>query len=278
MSSRSDLPIIFTDLDGTLLDRATYDCHAALPALDVIRTKNVPLVFCSSKTRAEQMELRERLGVGHPFIVEDGSAVYIDPGYFPFEFVCDRADDGMLVIRLGPVYDVVREAIRAIREETGIELTGYGDLTDEDVAERTGLDVESARRARQREFQESIVTPLAPDDAGTVGRALARRGLSLARGGRYYSVTGRSNKGAAALILAELYRRRDGDVRLVGIGDSFNDAALLRAMDVPVLVQKAPGTWEDIDVPNVVRVDDVGPAGWNRFVLSLLRAGPESAG
>jgi len=269
----STSPIVFTDLDGTLLDRTTYDCRQALPALDAVRARDVPLIFCSSKTRVEQVELRRRLFIRHPFIVEDGSAVCIDPGYFPFEFECDRTEDGLLMIRLAPGYDAVRTALQAIRGETGIELTGFGDLSAEEVAGLTGLDIDAARRARLREFQESIVTSLDPGDAETVAHALARRGLSLGRGGRFYSIAGPSNKGAAALVLSELYRRWRGGAQLVGIGDSFNDVSLLRVVDRPVLVQKSPGVWEDVDVPDLVRVDGVGTEGWNRFVLSLLQDG-----
>ncbi len=43
--------IIFTDLDGTLLDLHTYSFEKSLPGLGLLRQKNVPLVFCSSKTR-----------------------------------------------------------------------------------------------------------------------------------------------------------------------------------------------------------------------------------
>ena len=44
--------IIFTDLDGTLLD-FRYSYKEAVPALNLIRKKNIPLIICSSKTRAE---------------------------------------------------------------------------------------------------------------------------------------------------------------------------------------------------------------------------------
>jgi mannosyl-3-phosphoglycerate phosphatase len=45
--------VIFTDLDGTLLDRNTYSFEPALPALHLIRQKDIPLILTSSKTRAE---------------------------------------------------------------------------------------------------------------------------------------------------------------------------------------------------------------------------------
>ncbi len=54
--------VIFTDLDGTLLDRDTYSFEPALPALRLIRQKDIPLVLSSSKTRAEIEFYRERIG------------------------------------------------------------------------------------------------------------------------------------------------------------------------------------------------------------------------
>ncbi len=53
--------IIVTDLDGTLLHPRTYSFEEARPALELIRQKQIPLVLCSSKTRAEIEVYRKRL-------------------------------------------------------------------------------------------------------------------------------------------------------------------------------------------------------------------------
>ena len=45
--------IVFTDLDSTLLHPKTYSFDAAMPALKLIKEKDIPLILCSSKTRAE---------------------------------------------------------------------------------------------------------------------------------------------------------------------------------------------------------------------------------
>jgi mannosyl-3-phosphoglycerate phosphatase len=63
--------LIFTDLDGTLLD-SSYSFNDALPALDLIRERAIPLIICSSKTRAEIEHYRKRLDNRHPFISENG--------------------------------------------------------------------------------------------------------------------------------------------------------------------------------------------------------------
>ncbi|MCG7852909.1 MAG: HAD hydrolase family protein, partial [Methanosarcinaceae archaeon] len=45
--------VVFTDLDGTLIDHDTYSYKAARPALAALKKQGIPLIFCTSKTRAE---------------------------------------------------------------------------------------------------------------------------------------------------------------------------------------------------------------------------------
>jgi HAD superfamily hydrolase (TIGR01484 family) len=45
--------VVFTDLDGTLLDHHTYEWTAARPALQRLTQTGTPCVFVTSKTRAE---------------------------------------------------------------------------------------------------------------------------------------------------------------------------------------------------------------------------------
>jgi mannosyl-3-phosphoglycerate phosphatase len=40
--------IVFSDLDGCLLDRRTYSAEAARPAVEALADAGVPLVLCSS--------------------------------------------------------------------------------------------------------------------------------------------------------------------------------------------------------------------------------------
>ncbi|KAF5413010.1 MAG: Glucosyl-3-phosphoglycerate/mannosyl-3- phosphoglycerate phosphatase [Candidatus Methanocomedens sp.] len=76
--------VIYTDMDGTLIDHDTYSYEAALPALDLIRKRNIPLVFCTSKTRAELEVYCKELEIYHPLISENGGAIFIPEDYFDF--------------------------------------------------------------------------------------------------------------------------------------------------------------------------------------------------
>jgi len=73
--------VVFTDIDGTIVDE-NYSYKGALPALKLLKRKKIPLVFCTSKTRAEIEVYRDELGIKDPFISENGGAIFIPVGIF----------------------------------------------------------------------------------------------------------------------------------------------------------------------------------------------------
>jgi mannosyl-3-phosphoglycerate phosphatase len=236
--------VVFTDLDGSLLDPYTYSYELAEPALQALRERRVPVVLCTSKTRAEVEAIRERLNNRDPFIVENGAAAYVPPGYFPFEAG---------TIRWGVVYSEVVEAVQRAAAATGCPVRGFHQMSATEVAERCGLGREEAERARQREYDEPL--EILTDDPERVGAFLQRleaEGLTWTRGGRFYHARGNHNKGLAAQALAALYRLTDGDIITVGLGDGPNDVSLLAVVDIPIAVR--------------------GPQDWNREILKLLNA------
>ena len=141
-SELSKKVVVFTDLDGTLLDASSYSFTAAVPALRLLHEREIPLVICSSKTRTEIEHYRRLLDNHHPFITENGGGIFIPAGYF----VHDPETSGMpwtrdgnyKVINLGTPYLVLREALRDLKNE-GFDVTGFGDMTAGEVAEATGL-------------------------------------------------------------------------------------------------------------------------------------------
>ena len=75
--------IIFTDLDGSLLNHEDYSFREALPALARIRRSAIPLIFVTSKTRGEVEILQQEMCIREPFIVENGGGIIFFAGPFP---------------------------------------------------------------------------------------------------------------------------------------------------------------------------------------------------
>jgi len=135
----------------------------------------------------------------------------------------------------------------------------------------TGLTPEQALLAKQREFSE----PFLLEDGGQLEalreEALAA-GLQITRGGRFHHLVGiGQDKGEAVRRVTEIFRENAaGELLTVGIGDRPNDAPMLAAVDIPVLIPHPDGRYEDVDLPNLMKAPCPGSRGWNEAVRDIL--------
>lgn len=265
--------VIFTDLDGTLLDE-TYSFHNALPALRFIEQHRVPLVICSSKTRLEIEFYRLKLGNSHPFIAENGGGIFVPEGYFGHNLPVPESSltrqTGYNVIRLGAQYADLRRVLKIVQQE-GFALKGFGDLSPEEVAERMGLTIEEARMAKEREFDEPFFFEGSEGEIKQVVDSIRTKGFSVTKG-RIFHILGASDKGRAVSILTNLYRRKLGKITTIGVGDSLNDKPMLEVVDIPIMVQKPGGGYHPLPGtrPNLIKAGGIGPRGWNSAVKEIL--------
>lgn len=265
------MTVVFTDLDGTLLDYDGYTWDPAAPALGLLASRGIPLVFCSSKTREEQLHHQTAMGLRDPLIVENGSAIVVPRGYFREPFEAQRTLPEHQVIELGIAYAEVRRRIAAIRSATGLRIRGYADMTLAEVREVTGLGEEAARLACRREYSETVRVEGSRGDWLRFMESLEEADLRCFGQGPTGTVASSdTDKGKAVLVLTGLYRRERGDLRTVAVGDSANDVPMLRSVDRAFLVQRPDGTWTDVEVPGLVRVEGIGPVGWDRAIRRAL--------
>jgi mannosyl-3-phosphoglycerate phosphatase len=144
-------PIVFTDLDGTLLDHDTYSWEPARPALEYLKNQRVPCILVTSKTRAETEMWRRLLGNDHPFIVENGGAAFIPRGYFPATVAGAGVTDGYEVVGRGKTYEELVSALDAAARASHCRLAAFHDMTVDEIAAATNLPREQAALAKQRE-------------------------------------------------------------------------------------------------------------------------------
>jgi mannosyl-3-phosphoglycerate phosphatase len=263
--------VIFTDLDGCLLDRQTYSFEPAQAALGLIQEKKIPLVLASSKTRVEMEGYRRRLKNAHPFISENGGAIFIPKGYFSFRFSHGRELGKYFILELGTLYPQIIKALEFIKKETGIRIRGFHDLSEEDLVFVSGLSREEAAWAKKREYDEPFLIEGGEREIKIIKKKIRERGLNYAWGGRFHHILGKNDKGKAAQILKELYEREFSSIQTVGIGDSLNDLPMLSAVDHPVFLKGEEDLSETSSVKNLVLLDGTGPETWNKAILSVLR-------
>jgi mannosyl-3-phosphoglycerate phosphatase family protein len=268
-------PIIFTDLDGTLLEYQTYSFTAALQALNVVKQKEIPLVLCSSKTRAEIEYWREKLDNIHPFIAENGGGIFIPHSYF---LTNDLAAvwpkkikiDEYFVLILGTPYPQLRGVLEELKRE-GFRIKGFGDMDAMEVAEITQLSLEEARLAKQREFDEPFVFNGGQKELSRLLDSIEGKGLRYTQG-MFYHLLGDNDKGKAVDILKKLYQKKFGNIFTIALGDSPLDLPMLVEVDYPVIVKNYKGEYnQKVVLPNLIKADGIGPKGWNEAVLKVIQ-------
>jgi len=267
--------VIFSDLDGALLDHDSYSWAPAEEALEEIERRRVPLVFVTSKTRAEVEVLRRKMENAHPFVTENGGGLFIPNGYFNLPMTGSTRVGHYHCFALGKPYREVIVALEEIAKEVGVEVAGFHDMSVREVAENTGMNARQAELAREREFDEPFFFAGAGEEAIHRFAELAReRGFQTTRGGRFWHLFSGSDKGQAVRQLMGFYRRAMGRrVHFVGIGDSANDIPFLAAVDLVVLL---PGQDGEFDAEAVATLRGArrgaapGPTGWNETILHIL--------
>jgi len=262
-------------LDGTLLDHHSYSWDGASPALKELKRRQIPLIFCTSKTRSEVKALRRQIGNTHPFVVENGGALVIPAGYFPAVAPpAHRAKTYTLM--LGRPYDELVRELRAIARQTGVEVRGFHQMTAEDVARSTGLTEREARMAQRRETGEPFVFHSAsPAKIRRFQQVARERGYSVLKGGRFWHFSGDHDKAVALSALIGFYRLAwKVPIRTIALGDSDNDLLMLQLVDQPILMPRPDGSFAKevvAQVPDVWRAKAPGSTGWNLALLRALR-------
>lgn len=265
--------IVVSDLDGSLLDHETYLYEEAREALQALWTRRVPLVLCSSKTRREMEPLARALAPGNPFIVENGGAILIPAGH-PHLAPGTQGLSRYLAVVLGLPRRLLVRALGEIAKEAGVRVRGFSSLSLDEVQRLTGLPLEAASRARDREYDEPFLIEGGPSDEARLAHAADARGLQVTRGGRFLHLCAPGGKGPAVQRLLSLYAKGGRRPYVVALGDAANDQTLLSVADRPILCLRPDGTPDPTlaaRFPSAERSPYPGPAGWNAAVLAVLR-------
>lgn len=275
--------IVFSSLDGSLLDSETRAWDEARPALEVLRRLEIPVLLTSSKTRAEVAAHARAMELRAPFVAESGGAVVVPEGYFGHKVPGSETRDGCDVLSLGVPRRDLATALAEMATRIGARVRGIATLGLTEVQRLTGLSSGAARLALEREHDEAFVV----DDESSLAalaEAADERKLRVTRGRRFFRLSGGTDKGRAARVLMGLFEAAGRRVTSIGLGDASNDLAMLTAVQQPIVIPGPDGAADPAladSLPGAQLAPRPGPAGWNAAVLSVLRgerlpaAGPD---
>jgi len=264
--------LIFTDLDGTLLDHDSYAWQPAATALSRLAELEIPLILNTSKTARELLALRQDLDNQHPYIVENGGAICIPGGYFPTGSTTSEADS-VEIKYFGQRYDLVLQTLRTLRQQKRYPFAGFADFGIDGICKHTGLDRQAAEQASQRLGSEPLLWQGGEAQLQAFRRDLAEAGLQLVKGGRFLHVMGNCDKGRAMQWLTGRFRKGDPGRPLltVALGDGNNDLPMLSCADIAVVIKPKHGPALQLEQHDkVIYPEAPGPAGWQQALDQIL--------
>ena len=267
--------IIFTDLDGTLLDHYSYSWEAANPAIERAQSLNIPIIINTSKTRPEVIELQKRIGLTEPFIIENGSALYIPKRTLNTNQLTrleneHKTEGEYIEILFGKRRTEIVNTVYKLRDEFGFNFSGYTDWDVNKLMEITGLDEASAKQSMAREFSEPLVWDDSDENYVVFTQHIDRAGYKILKGGRFIHILGKTNKANPMLyFMHELLESKE--YKSICLGDSPNDIDMLNAADYPVCVKSPTASYPQLKAKEWrYNTEGIGPEGWNEAIQKIL--------
>lgn len=248
--------LVFTDLDGTLLDRS-YNLQAGGKAMDELHQHGCICMPASSKTHIEMAELSKYRKFPSPYIFENGAGLRWPSAAGPEVF--------------GRSASEIADLLDHIREEHDIKYRLFRDIGCAELCSITGLDEAGATAAKQRIGSMPLLWEDTADALETFQGILGFIGLQVVRGGLFQTVLDRScSKAVAMRKICEHFSRDGRKPVLVACGDAENDLEMLRAADIAILFPNSNGEYLPFDHPALHYASGFGHEAWLDTLQKVL--------
>ena len=248
MNSPTATLLVFTDLDGCLLNKTDYDYSPALPMLKRFREAQVPVILCSSKTQAEMRSLAVELELAPAPMTCENGGVMVWPG--------DRT--GTL---LGRERGEILELLQTLKRN--FLFRSFADLGVDGVMQTTDLPREKAEAAISRQCTEPLLWDEPRERIPEFRAWIESAGLTLTEGGRFWHVAAPVSKGSAMRAVVERYVSGDQAPTTVAVGDSPIDQSMLDVATIPVGIPQPDGRFKvSVNEETGILAKSPGSAGW----------------
>ena len=254
--------LIFTDLDGSLLHRDTFEFDIIKDYLKQLLSKGIFIIPNTSKTEKEILEFNNELGSSLPYICENGAAIKgleLLNSNLPNELILSKEKSNI---------------IKIFEKSVPIDLQSKCKwLSDMDQKKQSiifGLESEKLKIALDRKYTIPFIFDGIKSEKNELFKIVKKKGLALQEGGRVINLTDKVNKAKALQVFVRFFKKKNQNIKTIAVGDNYNDLDMLKNSDVPCLVFNDQFKLDQINIANLVFSNQPSPEGWADVIKMAL--------
>ena len=254
--------VIFTDLDGSLLHRDTFEFDSIKDYIKSLVNKGVIIIPNSSKTEKEIEKFNEELGVNLPFISENGSSIHglnLITSNFPDKLVLSREKEELIKIFENKVPEKLKEKCFQILR-----------MSKKEKENILGLKDVKLKDALNRKYTLPFLFKGDKNEKNKLLRILNSNSLTLQEGGRVLNLCDNINKVKSMNRVIKILKKTEDKIKTIAVGDNFNDLDMLKNCDIPCLVFNDQFIQDQINIDNLIFSNKPSPEGWADVIKTAL--------
>ncbi|MEC7677488.1 MAG: HAD-IIB family hydrolase [Pseudomonadota bacterium] len=264
--------LIFTDIDGTLINNDTFFEGKNIEIAETLHEHNHILIYNSSKTFDEIVNMQKKFNTSFPFICETGGGIYYKN---LLTQASDELREGYSIMYESKKIEMFKKIIKEeVQKNFKDDLDMFDDLCLDEKSRLSGLKGNDLHLASKRDF--SILINWKSDDGrySKFKSVLHGHGLKLIKGGRFSHICASHDKGQAVKFFLNQIKSSGmyNKILTIGIGDSTNDLEMLSNVDYACVVKSKNNNdlMKKIDISKVLLSTQHAPEGWAECIHKIF--------
>ena len=261
MSKKFSL-IIFTDLDGSLLHRDNFKFDEIKDYIKNLIDSEIIIIPNTSKTEKEIEEFIKELGLNLPFISENGSSIHgldLINSNFPNKIILSRDKQ-----------EIIKIFSSKVSEELKAKCKFISDMNTKEQIDILGLQDKNLKNALNRKYTIPFLFKGNKVEKNKLHKVLRSASLTMQEGGRVFNLGDNTNKVKSMNQVLKIYKKVESKIKVIAVGDNFNDLDMLRNCDIPCLVFNDQFKQDQINIDNLIVSNKPSPEGWADVIKTAL--------
>ena len=260
--NKKNVILIFSDLDGSILDRETFKFDQIKDYIISLIDRGIIIIPNSSKTEKEIEKFNEELGVKLPYISENGSSIQglnLINANFPNKIVLSREKEELIKI----FNDKIPEQLK----DKCIQISKINKKEQEKIF---GQKDDNLKNALNRKYTLPFLFKGDKNEKNKLSKILSDNSLTLQEGGRVINLCDNINKVKSMNKVIKILRKTEDKIKSIAVGDNYNDLDMLKSCDVPCLVFNDKFKLDQINIDNLIFSNMPSPEGWADVIKKAL--------